>query len=77
MNRLKELALDDLKRASGGAVDMNPYSSHGARTQWSNGYKGLPFDPNIAVEGFYWRAWERGRLALEITRERYQNESEN
>lgn len=67
-NDLRDLAAGDRQRAVQNGVDLNPFSTPGARQLWMQGYAGVT--PANLVEGSQnWRYWERGRqcylLALE------------
>ena len=61
---LEELVQDDVKRASGGEFDVNPYPNMRRRYWWRQGYRGLPMPAKDATLGDA-MAWKRGNLALE------------
>ncbi len=57
-----QLAAGDRERATQNGVDLNPFSTSGARALWQAGWDGQ--QPDLLVRGSgNWRMWERGRLA--------------
>lgn len=71
IKQLRESAKDDVKRAEGGVIDMNPYSTSGARYLWISGFRGeTPRD--LVEESHNWTCWMRGKLAAEILKEQEQ-----
>lgn len=68
IKQLRESAKDDVKRAEGGVIDMNPYSTSCARSRWLCGFRGETLE-NLVEESHNWTCWMRGKLAAEILKE--------
>lgn len=71
ITKAAELAADDVRRAAGGVVDINPFSTVGVRAEWRLGYELKPHGHHgVHIAGpLSWSAiWERGvqaRLLLD------------
>lgn len=62
IEELRYLAQDDRRCAAAGFIDINPFSTQGARALWQAGFDGVR--PGLLVDGSTnWRYWERGRQA--------------
>lgn len=62
VRELHELALIDAEKARENGVDLNPFSTDGARHLWQQGWDGIR--PRLLTDGSgEWRMWERGRQA--------------
>ena len=62
IKELRYLAQEDRDRAAAGRIDINPFSTQGARALWQAGFDGVR--PDLLVDGSTnWRYWERGRQA--------------
>lgn len=57
-----DLALEDLARHQAHNVDLNPFSTPGARHEWQLGYEGKEADRHS-----FSRIWWRGHCARELT----------
>jgi hypothetical protein len=66
---LRVIAENDTKLASQNGIDLNPFSTQGARTLWQQGWDGVR-PANLTDGSTYWRYWERGRQACSITQEK-------
>ncbi|CAB5514476.1 hypothetical protein ACOTHJ_15885 [Achromobacter xylosoxidans] len=61
-DEVRELARVDAEKAQEHGVDINPFSTDGARHRWQQGWNGE--HPELLVVGSTdWRQWERGRQA--------------
>lgn len=76
-DKIKELhagAVNDAKMAKQNGVDLNPFSTLGARHLWQQGWDGIR--PSNLTDGSpNWRYWERGGQARIVAQE-FENASE-
>lgn len=65
---LHAIATNDAMMARQNGVDLNPFSTQGARTLWQQGWDDVR-PANLTDGSTYWRYWKRGGLARNIAQE--------
>lgn len=68
MQELHALAATDAKMSTQNGVDLNPFSTQGARHLWQQGWDGER-PANLTDGSTNWRYWERGLQAHSIAQE--------
>lgn len=68
LKELKVIATEDARLAKENGIDLNQFSTQGARNLWQQGWDGVR-PANLTDGSINWRHWERGGQARSIARE--------
>lgn len=68
IKELHALAVDNAKKSNENGVDLNPFSTQGARHLWQQGWDGVR-PANLTDGSINWRHWELGGQARSIAQE--------
>lgn len=69
---LRAIAEEDARLNALNGIDLNPYSTYGARTLWQQGWDGVR-PPNLVDGCINWRRWQRGVQARILSSEHQHN----